>query len=125
MPNINELPNQVTSVSTITDAAATLTTDQLVNGLILTVPTAARTFTTPTATAILTAIDTAKIGASFDLIIRNTSGGSFAITLAGGTGVTIVGTATTAQNIVSRFRAVVTAVDTPAISFYRVGTGAA
>jgi hypothetical protein len=125
MPNIFELPNQGTTVSTITDAAATLTTDQLVNGLILTVPTAARTFTTPTATAILAAIDAPKVGAAFDLNIRNTSAGSFAITVAGGTGVTVVGTATTAQNIVSRFRGVVTGVDTPAVSLYRVGTGAA
>jgi len=123
MSSIFELPDELTSVSTI-DGAATLTTDQLINGLILSTPTAARTFTTPTATAILVDVPTPKVGAAFDLTIRNTSAGAYALTLAGGTGVTVVGTATTAQNIVSRFRGVVTAIDTPAVSLYRVGTGA-
>ena len=123
MPNIFELPNEVTAVSTI-DGAATLTTAQLINGLILSTPTAARTFTSPTATEILTALDNSQIGASFDFAIRNTSAGAYAITLAGGTGVTVVGTATTAQNVASTFRCVVTAVDTPAVSLYRIGTGA-
>ena len=123
MSSIFELPDDSTSVSTI-DGAATLTTDQLVNGLILSTPTAARTFTTPTATEIVAAVLTPKIGSSFDLIIRNTSAGAYALTLTGGTGVTVVGTATTAQNIASIFRGVVTAVDTPAVSLYRVGTGA-
>lgn len=123
MPNIFELPNEATTVSTI-DVAATLTTDQLINGLILSTPTAARTFTTPTAAAILTALDSPKVGTAFDLVIRNTSAGAYALTVEGGTGVTVVGTATTAQNVASVYRGVVTAVGTPAVSLYRIGTGA-
>lgn len=123
MADIFNLPDPETAVSTI-DAAATLTTTQLINGLILSTPTAARTFTTPTATEILAAVKTPKVGAAFDLAIRNTSAGAYALTLAGGTDVTVVGTATTAQNVASTFRGVVTAVDTPAVSLYRVGTGA-
>ena len=124
MSDLFNLPDELTEVTAMSDAAATLTTTQLINGLLLSTPTAARTFTTPTATAILADVLTPKVGAGFDLTIRNTSAGAFAVTLAGGTGVTVVGTATTAQNIVSQFRGVITAVDTPAVSLYRVGTGA-
>ena len=124
MANIFDLPDPSTEVTAMSDAAATLTTTQLINGLLLSTPTAARTFTTPTATAILADVKTPKVGAAFVLGIRNTSAGAFAVTLAGGTGVTVVGTATTAQNVASIFWGVVTAVDTPAVSLYRMGTGA-
>lgn len=122
MANIFELPIPKTAVNTV-DGAATLTTAQTINGLILSTPTAARTHTTPSATDLLTALDNKFVGASFELSYRNTSAGNFAITLAGGTGVTVTGTATVAQNATATFLAVVTDVDTPAITFYRIGTG--
>ena len=55
------------------------------------------------------------------MLIRNTSAGANTITLAGGTGVTISGTATVAQNINRRFLGYVTGVTTPAITFYNCG----
>jgi hypothetical protein len=122
MATIFELPIPKTTVSTI-DAAATLTTAQTINGLILSTPTAARAHTTPTATELLTALDNKFVGASFELNYRNTSAGAYAITLTAGTGVTVTGTATVAQNATATFLAVVTDVATPAITFYRVGTG--
>lgn len=56
------------------------------------------TVTTPTAAAILPAIPWAQVGTSWILRIMNDSSGAFAWTLAGGTGVTVVGTATVNQN---------------------------
>jgi hypothetical protein len=73
-------------------------------GLIVGTPTATATYTTPAATAIDTALNTPPTGAQFELVIFTTA--AFAITLAGGSGVTVVGTAATtaAANAFARFR---------------------
>lgn len=77
-------------------ATATLTTTQLLGGILLGSPgTSAATYTTPTGTAIDAALVNAKTGSTFDLCIQNVDGSSSGvITLAGGTGVTISGLAT-------------------------------
>lgn len=72
--------------------------------------------TTDTATAILAALPGATIGSTFRLRISNTT--TQTLTLLGGSGVTIVGTATTANATTHEWEGIVTATGTPAISMY-------
>jgi len=77
-----------------TDAAQTLTAAQLLESKLFTcTPTAARTFTTATAAQLLAALTDEATGTSFEFTIVNLAGATHAITLAGGTDVTIVGAA--------------------------------
>lgn len=77
-----------------TDAATTLTAAQSVESVITVTPTAARTYTTATAAAIISALgDTAKVGQCFEVTIVNLAANTHAITFAGGDGVTVTGTA--------------------------------
>lgn len=90
----------------------------------------ARTDTTDTAANILAAIRVGGVapvvGTSFILYVRNTAAAANTLTLAGGTGVTIVGTATVAQNNIRAFLGVVTNAtkSSAAISLYSLGTQA-
>lgn len=121
MPSIFDLQeplSEFTSVST-KDTAGTLTAPEVIAGLILSAPASGVTLNSPTATAIADALKAARAGSAFDLIVRNTGS---TVTLAAGSGVTITGTATVASGKVGTFRGVVTAVDTPAVTFYRVNT---
>lgn len=68
------------------NATATLTGAQIKSGLITSTSVAAVTATTPTATALATALG-AKAGTWFDFAIDNSAGASI-VTLAGGTNVT-------------------------------------
>jgi hypothetical protein len=129
MPSIfalNEPLIKFTPVKTA-NAAVTLTAAELIEGLLLSVPVAAINVTTPTAAAIVAGLESPKVGTAFDFFIRNTSAGANTITLVGGTGVTIVGTSTTAQNVASQFRAVVTnkTAGSEAISIYKLTNGTA
>ena len=77
-----------------TDAAQTLTAAELLDSKLFTcTPTAARTFTTATAAQIVAALVDEATGTSFEFTIVNRAAATHAITLAGGTDVTIVGTA--------------------------------
>jgi hypothetical protein len=97
---------------------ATLTAAQVLSGILNGVPTAAAAYTTPTATEILAAIPDAFVGMTFDLVVNNNSGGANTITMTGGTGVTVDGTATVAQNVSRLFRCRVDNVGTPGITMY-------
>jgi hypothetical protein len=89
--NLNEVQLGALTVATATDTA-TLTVAQLQAGLIAATPTAAATYTTPTAAAIDTAFPAAKVGSYFDFIIVNkATTAAYDITMAAGTGVTLVG----------------------------------
>jgi hypothetical protein len=116
----------VTTASTITTAGAgTLTTAQMLGGLILRDPAGGnRTDTTPTAAALVAAIGGVKNGTSFYLVYRNTADAAETITVAGGTGVTISGTATIAQNNTKIFLVRVDEVTSgsEAVTVYSVGT---
>lgn len=94
--NVNEVLLDSMSAPATATSTATLTTAQLLNGIILGSPSStAATYTTPTGTEIDAALVNAHVGSSFDLVIQNVNGsGSGVITLAGGTGVTISGLAT-------------------------------
>ena len=113
-------------VSNIADTAPTLTTTQMINGLIFGAPTTGRNITTPTATAIVAAIPNCAVNASFEFLIRNESGGANSYTLVAGDGVTLKSgnTNTVAQANTKRFRCVVTGVSTPAVTIYSLGTSA-
>jgi hypothetical protein len=77
-----------------TDAATTLSAAQSVESVVTVTPTAARTYTTATAAEIIAELgNSAKIGQTFEVSIVNLAGATFAVTLAGGTGVTITGVA--------------------------------
>jgi len=79
----------------VSDAAATLTAAQLLESKLFTQePSAARTLTTATAALIVAALVDESTGTSFEFTIVNKAAATHAITLAGGTDVSIVGSAT-------------------------------
>lgn len=81
----------------VADAAATLTAAQLLTSKLFTqTPTAARTLTTATAALIVAALVDEVSGTSFEFTVINKAAETHAITLAGGTDVTIVGSAAVA-----------------------------
>ena len=113
-----------TSSNTATNTA-TLSVAQVTGGLLIGTPTSAATYTTPTATSIIAALPNCYVGASFPLILENTAGGAYTITMAGGTNVTLIGTGTAAQSTVRNLLFVVTAcTGTPALNMYSLQTGA-
>ena len=91
-----------------TDAAQTLTAAELLDSKLFTcTPTAARTFTTSTAALIVAALVDESTGTSFEFTIVNKAAATHAITLAGGTDVSIVGSATVAAATSGTFVGVV------------------
>jgi hypothetical protein len=113
-------------VATITTAGAgTYSAANIAGGIILRDPTgASRTDTTGTAAAILAQFLGAKVGSSFFVLVRNTADAAETITVSGGSGVTIDGTATIAQNNSKLFMGVFTNVGsgTEALTLYSAGT---
>lgn len=84
--------------------------------------TAAATATTDTAANIIAAIPNRYPGQTYRLRVINSSSGAFAWTIAGGTGVTVNGTATVAQNTWREF--IVTVGSTlSTVTLQSVGTG--
>ena len=109
-------------------ATATLSTADSFNSIIRGVPTAAATYTSATAAAIVAAIGgDCAIGTTFMVVVINASAGANTITIAGGTGVTVSGVATVAQNASKVFLGRVTAVaaGSEAITLYGLGSTAA
>lgn len=91
----------VTTVTTDTTTAGprTYTAAELIGGLILRdCAGAIRSDVTPTAALLVAALPDAIVGTSFRVVIRNTSDAAETLTITGGTGVTVSGTATIAQN---------------------------
>jgi hypothetical protein len=102
--NIGEAVLSVQGAPTAVAAAATMTTAQLSNGLFVFNGTAGN-LTLPTVALVEADISAAqKVNASFDFIIVNTDGAD-AVTLAVGTGWTIVGAAAVALTTSAQFRA--------------------
>ncbi len=114
------------TASVLTDASnQTLTDAHILGGLLLRDPNgSARTDTTPTAAEIVAAVKNAEVGTSFLFVIKNTADGAETITLAGGTTVTITGTATIAQDNTKIFLVVITNVTgaSEAVTFFSLGT---
>jgi hypothetical protein len=104
--NIGEAVLSVQGAPTAVAAAATMTAAELSNGLFV-FNGAAGNLTLPTVALVEADITAAsKVNASFDFIIINIdASGSDSVTLAAGTGWTIVGVAAVAVNTSAQFRA--------------------
>ncbi len=108
-----------------TAGAVTLTTDQVLGGLLLRDGNGgARTDTLPDAASLVEAIQGCMVGTSFQFHLRNTSSTAIAITVAVGTGGTASGTMTVAQNNGKTFMVVFTNVTygSEAYTCYSLGT---
>lgn len=108
-----------------TAGAVTLTTDQVLGGLLLRDGNAgARTDTLPDAGPLVEAIQGCMVGTSFTFTLRNTSGTAIAITIAVGAGGTASGTMTVAQSNSKSFMVVFTNVTngSEAYTCYSLGT---
>ncbi len=119
-------PNASNGFTKVTTAnatdTATLTAAQLLAGVISGVPTAAASYTLPTAALMVAAINRPKVGDSFDFLISNNSAGANTITVLAG-GATLDGTVTVAQNVVRLFRVVLTNVTAAAEAYTVYGVG--
>lgn len=119
--------NTDTATGNTTLAAAKVTGGQYEVDLAMTGALAAgATATTDTAANIVAAIPSKLIkpGYSYKLRVINESSGAFAWTIAGGTGVTVNGTATVAQNTWRDFVLTVTGVgSSAAVTLQNVGSG--
>jgi hypothetical protein len=104
--NIGEAVLSVQGAPTAVAAAATMTAAELSNGLFV-FNGAAGNLTLPTVALVEADITAAsKVNASFDFIIINIdASGSDSVTLAAGTGWTLVGVAAVAVNTSAQFRA--------------------
>lgn len=125
-PLLSGLSLPKTSPSTeATAGAVTYTAAQLLGGLILRDPAgAARSDVTPTAALVRAAIPGAEVGTSFEFTIKNTADAAETITVTAGSGATLSGTMTIAQNNSKRFLLRLTNV-TPgseAYTLYSLGT---
>lgn len=121
-----EVFRRTTATTITTTAAVTYTGAQFINNLILRDPNGAgRSDVTPTAALLVSAIGKgAQVGSTIDFVIRNTADANETITMTAGTGVTLSGTMTIAQNNSKRFLLVIDAI-TPgaeAATLYSVGT---
>jgi len=104
------------AVVALADADATLTATQMVDSGIFTItPTVARTLTTDTAANLVAAMAGYQVGTWFEFTIVCLA--AFAVTLAAGTGVTIVGSAV-ANNVSATFKARIDSATT--VTIYRL-----
>lgn len=120
---VAEQLNQAADRPYKTAAVATvLTAAEIINGMFfLTGTPGAVDLTTPSAAAIVAAIENCRVGSSFEFWVNNAGDGT--ITVVAGDGVTLVGTTTVATNKARRYTGRVTAVGTPAVSLYGVLLG--
>ena len=125
-PNLGRMSEQRT-VTAASDAATTLTAAQTVGGVVTMTPTAGRALTTATAATIVALLgDGVQVGSSFELTVVNAAAATNAITLTAPSsgGITLGGVsamATVAAASSATYVGVVTAVGTPAVTFYRKG----
>ena len=124
-PNLG-VTSTVRPLTAASNADVTLTAAQTIGGVVTMTPASTdKTITTPTASAIVSGLgDGARVGSSFELTIVNVASATRALTLAAGTGITLggaTGMATVAAATSATYIGVVTAVGTPAVSFFRKG----
>ena len=114
----DELASKRTQTA-VTDTA-TITAAQVLTGILDGTPTAAATYTLPTAALLVAGIANCKVGSSFLLIVNNKSAGAYTITVAAGASGTGDGTLTVAQNVIRAFLILITNVTTPAYFVYGI-----
>jgi len=118
LESVAPVPAQITTAGNVT-----YTIEQLLAGLILRDPGAARSDVTPTAALIVAGIPNAKVGMKFEFVIQNDAGGAETITLTAGADVTLSGTMTIAQSNSKRFLVEITDISaTEAVTIYSLGT---
>ena len=105
---------QQTSVTTLTDAAETLTAAMVVanGGLLVGTPTAARAKTVPTGTLTCAALNGYAVGDTFEVNVVNLAASTHPLVITAGTGATIVGVATVSAATSATFRVQVSAANT-------------
>ena len=82
--NLSEVKMSVASAPATATDTATLTADQLLNGIIIGTPTATATYTLPLATAIDSTLSNSKVGTTFEF--RVITAAAYGITIATNTG---------------------------------------
>lgn len=102
----------------------TVTIAQLKTKVLDGTPTAAATYTLPTAALLVGGITSAQVGDSFDFLVNNKSAGANTITVAAGTGGTDDGTLTVAQNVIRSFTIIITNVTSGSEAYFVYGHGA-
>lgn len=109
-----------TTVTTLTDAAETLTAAMVVTngGLLAGTPTAARAKTVPTGTLTCAALLGYAVGDTFEVNVINLAANTHALTITAATGATIVGSATVSAATSATFSVRVSATNT--VVWYRV-----
>lgn len=104
--NTSELTLGVQAAPQTATATATLTAAQITGGLLVANPSAsAATYTLPTVALTEAVVTNAKVDSTFELNIVNLGTSSGALTIAAGTGWTIVGSATVAITSSARYLA--------------------
>lgn len=117
----DNLLTNTTVTTKATAGAVTYTVAEFTGGLILRDPAGGdRSDVTPTASDLYTELGDPKVGSSFYVTIRNTADAAETITMTAGTGFTLSGTMTIAQNNSKTFLCVFT--DSDAITMYSLGT---
>lgn len=112
-PTGRVLSGAVTVTTNSLAGALTYTAAMLLGGLILRDPNGgARSDVLPTFALLKAALPGLKPGTAFEFTIRNTADASEVITVTAGTGGTVSGTATIAQNASKKFLLVVTSTST-------------
>lgn len=125
VPTVGPIVNFFTVTTDATAGVITYTAAQLKGGMILRdCNGAGRADVTPTAALLVAALPSAVVGTGIRFTIRNTSSTAVSITVTAGTGCTISGTATIAQNNSKDFLAVLTNVTSGAEAYtvYSLGT---
>jgi len=119
------IPVNITDNSIAGTTSLTLVSGNMY-GILTVVPTNGTTYTTPTATVLCSMFPFIgnNINWSYDWWVRNASLGANTATLAGGSGVTLVGTGTAAQNFVRHFKINFRSCSTPAVQLISLETTA-
>lgn len=90
--NLNEVSSYIQNTPATAADTATLTVAQLINGILLSTPTAAAAYTLPLGTDMDTALGNFKIGSAFMFSVVNlASNAAFDITMTTNTGWTLTG----------------------------------
>lgn len=108
------------TVTTLTDAAQTLTAEMVVTngGLLVCTPTASRAKTLPTGTLVCAALNGFAVGDTFEVNFVNLAAATHPLVVTAATDATIVGSATVSAATSATFRVHVSAANT--VVFYRV-----
>lgn len=118
-------PTVTATAIDMANAARTITVAELLTGLLRIDPNGNVTATFPTAALLVAGINGVEPQCSFRVEVINTANGAETLTLAAGTGGTLVGTATIAQNNNKPFLFVITNTTSGSEAYYVYSLGTA